>query len=167
MSLFRSALEAACTIEPANFILQVSDQMLTGDTIGIEVKMLDFLLYDPVGHRVDIVADNIATETIGFEEGRATTHEGIGYAEPLKMVCTVKRFFQRGFCKLGEQQAAKEGSGPAGKPFVNGNDGPVVLLDLFLPQGQIGYEGYIKIALNHWASSSNLYTSEPAFKLSS
>ena len=103
MSLFRSALEAACTIEPANFTFQVSDQILTGGTIGVQVKMLDFLFYDPVGHRVDIVADNIATETIGFEEGRATAHEGIGYAEPLKMVGTVKRFLQRSFCELGEQ----------------------------------------------------------------
>jgi hypothetical protein len=29
----------------------------------------------------------------------------------------------------------------------------------------IGDEGYIKIALNHWASSSNLCTSKPAFKV--
>ena len=135
--------------------------MLTGGTIGIQVKMLDFLLYDPVGHRVDIVADNIATETIGFKEGRATAHEGIGYAEPLKMMGTVKRFLQRSFCELGEQQAAEEGSGPAGKPFVNGNDGPVVLLNLFLPQCQIGYEGYIKITLNHRASSSHPCASKP------
>jgi hypothetical protein len=167
MSLFRSALEAAGTIEPANFIIQGLNQTLTGGTIGIQVEVLYFLLYDPVGHRVDIVADNITTKTIGFKQWRATPHEGIGYAEPLEVVGTVKGFFQGSFYEFGEQQAAEEGSRPAGKPFVNGNDGPVVLLDLFLPQGQIGYEGYIKIALNHWASSSNLYTSEPAFKLSS
>ena len=33
---------------------------------------------------------------------------------------------------------------------------PVGLLDLLLPQGQVGHEGYIKLALNHGASSSNL-----------
>jgi hypothetical protein len=165
MSLFRSAFEAAGTIEPANLIFQVFDQIITGSTIGIQVEMLYFLLYDPVRHRVDIVSDNIATETIGFEQWRASAHERIGYAEPSEIVGTVKRFFQGSFFKLGEQQAAEEGSGPAGKPLVNGNDGPVDLLDLFLPQGQICYEGYIKIALDHWASSSNPCADKPEFKV--
>lgn len=67
MSLFGSTLEAACTIQPADFCSQVAEQIFAGYTIGIEVKMLYLLLYDPVRHRVDIVADHIATETIGFE----------------------------------------------------------------------------------------------------
>ena len=40
--------------------------------------------------------------------------------------------------ELSEEKASKERARPAGKPFVNGDDGTVILLDLLFPQRQGG-----------------------------
>lgn len=50
--------------------------------------------------------------------------------------------------KLGEQKASKEGAGSAGKPLMNGNNRPVVLLNLFFPERQISNKGYVEFFFN-------------------
>jgi hypothetical protein len=45
--------------------------------IDIDIKILDFLLHDPIGHRIDIEPDDVAAKAIGLQQGRSTPHEGI------------------------------------------------------------------------------------------
>jgi hypothetical protein len=139
-----------------DFFFQVSHQALAAQTIRIQVEMLYLLPHDPIRHWIDILTNDITSETVGFEQRAASTHERIGYSEPLKIVCTIEGFLQGVLDKFGKQQTTEECSGTAGKPFVNGNNRPVVLLDLLFPQRQVGNEGHIEVTFNHRVFSSDL-----------
>jgi hypothetical protein len=126
-----------------DFFFQVSHQALAAQTIRIQVEMLYLLPHDPIRHWIDILTNDITSETVG-------------YSEPLKIVCTIEGFLQGVLDKFGKQQTTEECSGTAGKPFVNGNNRPVVLLDLLFPQRQVGNEGHIEVTFNHRVFSSDL-----------
>jgi hypothetical protein len=138
-----------------NLFFQVSHQAPAAQTICIQVEVLYLLPHDPIRHWINIVTNDIASKTVGFEQRAASTHERIGYSEPLKIVCAIEGFLQGSLDKFGKQQTTEECSRTAGKPFVNGNNWPVVLLDLLFPQRQLGNEGYIEVTFNHWVFSSD------------
>lgn len=111
--------------------------------------MLDFLLDDPVGHWVDVEASSITAEPVGFYERRAAAHEGIADFQPLQAVCRIKRLLQGFIEEFGKQQTAEQCAGSSGKPLVNRDNGPVILLNLFFAQGKVGYERDVKIFFYH------------------
>jgi hypothetical protein len=51
--------------------------------------------------------------------------------------------------ELGEEQTTKKGTGTAGEPFVDADNGPMVLLNLLFPKGQIRNKGDIELILYH------------------
>ena len=107
--------------------------------------MLDFLLNDPVGHWVDVKSRSITAEPVGFYERRAATHEGIANFQPLEAVCRIKRLLKGFIEKFGKQQTAEQCAGSSGKPLVNRNNRPIILLNLFFAQGKVGYERDVEI----------------------
>lgn len=107
--------------------------------------MLDFAVHDPVRHRVDVVADNVATDPVGLNEGRAATHEWVGDGDSLQVVGGVEGFPERPISEFGEDQPAKQRAWSPGEPLMNGDDRAVVLLDLFFPQGEGGDKGDVEM----------------------
>ena len=116
--------------------------------------MFDFLLNDPVGHRVDVESDNITAEPVGLNEWSAAAHEGIGDLDPFQAVCLVKGLAQSLIEKFGKLQAAKQGSGSSSKPLVNRNNWPVVLLNLLFTQSKVCYERDVEILFYHTQAPS-------------
>jgi len=149
MGIFRAAFEAAGPIEAADFSMKLLDESLCALTIGIEIQVLDFLPHNPVGHGIDVVADHIAPEAIGFEQRGASPHEGIGDTQPRQIVGMIIRLGNWSLYEFGKKQPAKKGAGPSGKPLVHGDNRPVVLLNLLLLQRQSADEGYVKVAFDH------------------
>ena len=47
--------------------------------------------------------------------------------------------------KFGKKECTEEGTGSTGKPFMDGNEGTIILLYLLLPQSQIRNKRNIKI----------------------
>ncbi len=136
-------------IEPSDLFIQGSYQCITDSPVGIQVKVLDFPLHDPVRHGVEVPAHNIATHTIGLDQRGTASIEWVPDANPTKVVGAVEGISQGSIHELGEQQTPEERSRPAGKPLVNGDDGPIVLLYLLFPQCQVGNEGCVEIPFNH------------------
>ncbi len=106
--------------------------------------MFDFLFYNPVRHRVYIVADHIATDSIGFYQGRAPAHEGICNEQAVELIRVVESFSQWPFGKFGKKKRPKKCPRAAGKPFMYRNNRSIVLLDLLFPKCQIGNKGNVK-----------------------
>src|SRR5690606_7982829 len=71
-------------------------------------------------------------------------HERVGYRPAGKVVRLEEPVPQRTVPELAQGQSTKEGARPTGKPFVDGDNRAVILLNLLLPQGQSGDEFYIK-----------------------
>ena len=111
--------------------------------------MFDLLLDDPIGHGVDVEPGDITAEPVGLYEWSAAAHEWIGDLDPLQTVCLVKGLPQGLVEKFGKQQASEQRPGSSGKPFVDGDNRPVVLLNLLFTQGEVGYEGDFKIFFYH------------------
>jgi len=55
-------------------------------TVCDEIKRGNLLTHDPVGHWVDVIADDIASKPIGFKERSATTHEWISNLKALEVI---------------------------------------------------------------------------------
>ena len=117
--------------------------------IGLQIQMLDFLFDDPIRHGVDIEADHVATQAVRFQKRRSAPHERIGDPEVLQVVRSVKGLAKRKAREFGKQQSPEQGPRPPGEPLMHRDDRPVVLLDLFLPQRQIGNERYVEVFFNH------------------
>ena len=111
--------------------------------------MLDFLFDDPIRHGVDIEAGHLATQAVRFQERRPAPHEGIGNPEVLQIVRPVEGLAKRTVREFGQQQSPEQGPRPPGEPLMHCDDRPVVLLDLLLPQRQIGDERYIEVFFDH------------------
>ncbi len=69
-------------------------------SIGVQIEMLDFLPDNPICHRVDIIANNITSDTVRFQEGRATPHERVGDPYSLQVMRLAKCFPHRSFDEL-------------------------------------------------------------------
>ena len=102
--------------------------------------MFDFLAHDPGRHGIDVEAEHVAADAVRLEQRRAAAHEGIGTRLARKIVGAEKDVAQRAVAEFRQGQTAKQRAGPAGKPFMHGDDRPVILLNLFFLQGQGGDE---------------------------
>ncbi len=59
--------------------------------------MLNFLLNNPIGHWVDVKPCDITPNSIGFQNGYATSHEWISYMAAWKVIFPVKYFSKWSF----------------------------------------------------------------------
>ena len=71
-------------------------------------------------------------------------HEGIADRDPLEVVGAIEGFPEGSIAELGKEKTSKQRARSAGKPFVDGNNGPIILLDLLFPQSKGGYERNIE-----------------------
>jgi hypothetical protein len=88
-----------------------------------------------------------------YDWDATSPHERIGNPSALQVVCLVKGLAKRSTREFGQQQAPKQGPRPPGEPLMYRDDRPVVLLDLFFPQRQIGDEGYVEVFFDYLISS--------------
>jgi len=102
VGFFTPAQTALCSIKVANLSLKLGAKQIRSLIISCKVKMLDFLLYDPVGHWVDVKTRNITTKAVRFQERGASTHEWVGDSAPHKLICLVESLAQRSSRELSE-----------------------------------------------------------------
>ena len=50
-----------------NLFLEPTGQFVGGVAIGFQVEVLDLLSNDPIGHRVNVVTDDVASYSISLE----------------------------------------------------------------------------------------------------
>ena len=80
----------------------------------------------------------------GFDQGRTAAHEGIGHLAAREVIRGKVSVGKRGIPEFGKGQRAKKRSRPSRKPFVHGDDGPVVLLNLLLLERHAGDQGDVE-----------------------
>lgn len=66
VSLFVSADGALCPVQEPDVFFEFVPQEIGRFIIGGQIKMLDFLFHDPIGHRIDVKPDHVETKTICF-----------------------------------------------------------------------------------------------------
>ena len=87
-------------------------------------------------------------DAVGFEQGSAAAHERISDLAAGKIVAGEVKVGKRRFAELGERERPEQAARPPSEPFVYGDNGPVVLLNLLFALRQRGNEGYIKVRLD-------------------
>ena len=102
MRLLRPAFEASSRVIGAHLILQRSSKGTCRLEIGAEVEVLDLLAYYPVGHRIDVIADDVAADTVCLDEGRASAHERVDYSQAAKIVAAKESFNKAALHELGQ-----------------------------------------------------------------
>lgn len=145
MGLVGTAFQAAGAIQAADLFFQGLHQAGGGCAVRLQVQMFNLPVDDPPGHWVDVVPQHVAPHPIGFDQRGSAPHERVGNGDPLEVVGGEKRILQRPVTVFSEEQPPEQGPGPPGKPFVHGDDWPVVLLDLLFTQGQGRDERYVKV----------------------
>jgi hypothetical protein len=120
------------TVEMAYLPFQLRPQQARGLHILRKIQVLNFLANNPVRHGIDVKPGHIAPEPVGLKDRCAAPHERVGDMATGKTVRRVKRLAKRPVRKLRQQQAAKQGPRPPGKPLVHSDHRPVVLLNLLL-----------------------------------
>ena len=145
MRLAGTTLEAGGAVQIADLLLQRLHQLSCGFSVLLQVQIFDFPVYDPPGHGVDVVPQHVAPHPVGLNQRGPPTHEGVGDGDALEVVGGKEGLLKRTVAVFGEDQATEQGSRSAGEPLVYGDDGPVVLLDLFFLQGQGGDEGDVEV----------------------
>ena len=155
MSLWRPAYNACRPVKSTDPFLQIGPEPPCGSGVRIRIEVVHLLFDDPIGHRVDVVADHFASHAVRLYERGASAHKGVKDRGAGEILVLEELISQISCNKLGEEKTAKERAGPSGEPFVDGDDGPVVLLNLFLVQGQISdkrdIEGLLDQGLLHVA----------------
>jgi hypothetical protein len=81
----------------------------------------------------------------------------VGNNSPGKVIGAKVSLGERFIAKFGKYQTTEKTSGTASKPFVNTNDRPIILLNLFLPQRQSGNQGNVKGVFNGHVLDFNDY----------
>jgi len=145
MCLIGAALEASGAVESADLLLHGRHQPGGGSAIGGQVQVFDLPVNDPPCHGVDVISQHVAPDPVGLDERGSAPHERIGNGDPLEVVSREERLLERPVAVLGEEQPPEQGPRPTCEPLVHGDDRPVVLLDLFFPQGQGGDERDVEV----------------------
>src|ERR1700733_4866021 len=96
--------------------------------------MFNFFAYNPSGHRVDVEPFHVASDPIRFDQRSASAHEGIRNTLVREFIALEKDVFDRSLPKLRQNKRAEKCPRSPGKPFMNRDNGTIVLLDLFLAQ---------------------------------
>ena len=80
---------------------------MRGLAICLEINMLDFFSHDPCGHRVNVEANDVAANSVRFNQGSATTYERISN-NPVRKIVGAKEAFSEGLiAKLRQDQSAE------------------------------------------------------------
>jgi hypothetical protein len=137
MSLWRPTHNACRPVHSADPFVQIGLEPPCGSGVCIRIEIVHLLFDDPIGHGVDVPADHLASHAVRLYERGASAHKGVKDPGAGEILVLEELISQISCNKLGEEKAAKERARPSGEPFVDGDDGPVVLLNLFLVQGQI------------------------------
>ena len=128
-----------------DFFLNVPDDGLGGFGKGIEIKRGQRLPNDPEGHWVDVRSHDVKSKTVGLVDRRAAPHEGIG-DDSFEIVCPpIGRFERLLTIEFGHKQGPENGPRAASKPFMDADDGTVILLDLLLALRQNRCERGVEI----------------------
>ena len=98
--------------------------------------MLDLLPHDPVRHGIDVIADNVASETVRLKERRAAAHERIEDGKAGEIVGRIEYIAKRFIAEFRKDQPTKKRPRSPCEPLMDRDDGPVVLLNLLFTQGQ-------------------------------
>jgi hypothetical protein len=61
-------------------------KLVSGLAVGVQIKGGDLLVDNPVCHGIDVIADDIAPKSIGFEQGCSSTHERIGHLKTFQIM---------------------------------------------------------------------------------
>jgi hypothetical protein len=86
ISIWGTTVQALCSVKWTYLIFEPGYKLISGLAVGVKIKGSDLLVDDPVCHRIDVVADNIAPKSIGFEQGRSSTHERIGHLKTFEIM---------------------------------------------------------------------------------
>ncbi len=95
VGVFSSTVDTLRSVKVSQFLRQGLSYRISGVGVAIDIEMVDFLFHDPVGHRIDIKPNHIASEAICLEQRCATPHKGICNFLIRKLVCPKKRLTQR------------------------------------------------------------------------
>ncbi len=66
----------------------------------ININMFKLLTHDPIGHRVNIIASDIAADAIRFNKRCAASHKWIGYTDSVQIMWPEERVTKRSIHKL-------------------------------------------------------------------
>lgn len=130
--------------------LDLPDESVGGASIRDDVQMVDLFTDHPCRHRIDVEAQDVTADPIRFEQWSTAAHEWIGDGAPGEIVGGEEALGEGLVTELGERQSAKQRARSPGEPLVNGDDRPVVLLDLLFTPGhcrderdvETGFDGH-------------------------
>ena len=60
--------------------------------ILVQIKMLDFLFYNPVRHRIDVKSNDVTSKSVGLKQGGSSPHEGVGDPDSVKPIGLIEGF---------------------------------------------------------------------------
>src|SRR5271157_4250184 len=108
-------------MELADTLVQPQADLLGGIAVYVQIEMGNLLPDDPIGHGVNVIADDVAPGPIRLQERSPATHEGIGDTYVFEPVRPVKGVPQRALTEFRQDQCPKHGSRPSGEPLVDGD----------------------------------------------
>src|SRR5712692_4493350 len=73
----RLADRARCFVKVSNLFPEPKHKFICGFTIRYKVKMFNLLTDYPIGHRINVVSENVTTDSICFQQRSTTPHEWI------------------------------------------------------------------------------------------
>jgi hypothetical protein len=94
---------AAGSVQMADFPGEMVPERLGRRPIRGQVQPFQFLLHHPERHGVDVEAGHVATEPVGFQQGRSAAHEGIGHPPVGKGVASVEFLPKIAVAEFGQQ----------------------------------------------------------------
>src|SRR5262249_52125807 len=100
VSIWCTTVQALCSVERSYLVFKPGHKLVSGLAVGVKVKGSDLLVNNPVCHGIDVVADNIAPKSIGFEQGCPSTHERVSHLKTFEIIrfeiyftqCTMPEF---------------------------------------------------------------------------
>ena len=148
----RAVNNATRGVEVSNLLLERRPQAGCRGAVGIEINVVELLADDPPRHRIDVETEDLAAQPVGLKDRSTAAHKRIGDADPVQPVRAIERLPQWGVGELRQQEPPEERARPPGEPFVDRDDWTIVLLNLLLPQGEVGDERNIEVFLDHGGS---------------
>jgi len=93
LRLRRTALKTPSSIEMADLVFEPISQLAGSLLIRHQVQMFDLLTNDPVGHRVNVVTNDIASNPVSFDKRSSPAHEGVSNTNAFEIIGSKKGFF--------------------------------------------------------------------------
>ena len=92
MGVDSAASQAGRAVKVANITLQFAAKCSRRFAVRVQIEVLDFLSHNPVGHGVDVTADNVATDPVCLHERCSATHKRVGDTKPSEIVTLIEGF---------------------------------------------------------------------------